>query len=52
LFRREARTLVQVPGRLPLQLYPGCLTLMAYLPPGAIFEKRTSADSATLSLSP
>lgn len=31
-FRRHARTLVQVPGTLPLQLYPGCLTLMGYLP--------------------
>jgi AraC-like DNA-binding protein len=40
VFRREARALVQVPGTLPLQLYPGCLTLMAYLPTGAIFEKR------------
>ena len=27
-FRREARLLVQVPGTLPPQLYPGCLTLM------------------------
>jgi AraC-like DNA-binding protein len=31
-FRREARTLVQVPGMLPLRLYPGCFTLMWYLP--------------------
>ena len=50
VFRREARTLVQVPGMLPLKLYPGCLTLMAHLPPDAIFEKRTPADSATLRL--
>jgi AraC-like DNA-binding protein len=50
VFRREARTLVQVPGMLPLRLYPGCLTLMAFLPPGAIFEKRTATDSATLRL--
>lgn len=49
-FRREARTLVQVPGMLPLQLYPGCLTLMASLPPGAIFEKRTAVDSVRLRL--
>jgi AraC-like DNA-binding protein len=27
-FRREARTLVQVPMTLPPKLYPGCLTLM------------------------
>jgi AraC-like DNA-binding protein len=31
-FRREARTLVQVPATLPLKLYPGCLTLMWYWP--------------------
>jgi AraC-like DNA-binding protein len=31
-FRRHARTLVQVPGTLPPKLYPGCLTLMWYLP--------------------
>jgi AraC-like DNA-binding protein len=50
MFRREARTLVQVPGLLPLKLYPGCLTLMAHLPPGAIFEKRTASGSVTLRL--
>ena len=48
VFRREARALVQVPGTLPLQLYPGCFTLMAYLPPGAIFKKREVTDSARL----
>lgn len=31
-FRREARLLVQVPGMLPLKLYPGCLTLLAFWP--------------------
>ena len=31
-FRRDARTLVQVPGSLPPKLYPGCLTLMWHLP--------------------
>jgi len=31
-FRREARTLVQVPATLPPKLYPGCLTLMWYWP--------------------
>jgi AraC-like DNA-binding protein len=35
VFRREARALVQVPDLLPLKLYPGCLTLMAWLPAGA-----------------
>lgn len=29
-FRREARTLVQVPGTLPPQLYPGCFALMRF----------------------
>ena len=29
-FRREARTLVQVPGMLPPQLYPGCFALMRF----------------------
>lgn len=47
-FRREARTLVQVPGVLPLKLYPGCFTLMAYWPEGAIFEKRAAAGSTRL----
>jgi AraC-like DNA-binding protein len=27
-FRRHARTLVQMPGTLPRELYPGCFTLM------------------------
>src|SRR5688572_19636400 len=31
-FRREARTLVQVPGTLPPRLYPGCFSLMQYWP--------------------
>lgn len=31
-FRREARTLVQVPGMLPMELYPGCFMLMRYWP--------------------
>ena len=48
VFRRDARTLVQVPGTLPPKLYPGCFTLMAYWPAGAIFEKRDRADSAKL----
>ena len=32
VFRREARTLVQVPGMLPMALYPGCFMLMRYWP--------------------
>ncbi len=47
-FRREARTLVQVAGTLPLKLFPGCFTLMAYLPPSAIFEKHSPAASVNL----
>jgi AraC-like DNA-binding protein len=31
-FRREARTLIQVPGTLPPKLYPGCFLLMRYWP--------------------
>jgi len=31
-FRREARTLVQVPATLPPKLYPGCFTLMWHWP--------------------
>lgn len=31
-FRREARTLVQVPATLPLKIYPGCFTLMWHWP--------------------
>ena len=34
-YQRRARTLVQVPGFPPLQLFPGCLSLIAQLPPGA-----------------
>jgi AraC-like DNA-binding protein len=31
-YRRRARSLVTVPGMLPQQLFPGCLSLMALLP--------------------
>jgi len=31
-YRRNARSLVQAPGLLPPQLYPGCFSLMAYWP--------------------
>jgi AraC-like DNA-binding protein len=34
-YRRAARALVQVPGTLPLKLYPGCFSLMAWLPADA-----------------
>ncbi len=37
---RRVRTVKQVPGRLPDELIPGCLTLMGRLPAhAAIFEK-------------
>ncbi|KYF80736.1 AraC family transcriptional regulator [Sorangium cellulosum] len=34
-YRRRLRALVQVPGRLPWELIPGCFSLMGRLPPGA-----------------
>src|SRR5262252_6086437 len=34
-FRRKARSMVAVPGGLPRELFPGCLTLMGLLPPAA-----------------
>ncbi|WP_438028143.1 helix-turn-helix transcriptional regulator [Sorangium sp. So ce233] len=34
-YQRRVRALVQVPGRLPWELVPGCLTLMGRLPPDA-----------------
>ncbi len=34
-FRRRARSMVCVPGRLPRELFPGCLSLMGRLPPSA-----------------
>ncbi|MDC0680851.1 helix-turn-helix transcriptional regulator [Sorangium atrum] len=34
-YRRRVRAMVQVPGRLPWELVPGCLTLMGQLPLGA-----------------
>lgn len=34
-YQRSARTLISVPGLLPEQLFPGCLSLMCLLPAGA-----------------
>jgi AraC-like DNA-binding protein len=31
-YRRRARTMVQVPGHFPQELFPGCLSLMGSLP--------------------
>jgi AraC-like DNA-binding protein len=41
-YQRSARVMVQMPGALPHDLFPGCLSLMGCLPPSAfaIFEKR------------
>ncbi len=41
-YRRRMRPLVQVPGTMPPQLVPGCLSLMALVPgrPFAISEKQ------------
>jgi hypothetical protein len=39
-YRRRFRTLVPMPGRLPAELIPGCLTLMCQVPEHiALFEK-------------
>jgi AraC-like DNA-binding protein len=44
-FQRRAKTMVRVPGQLPLALFPGCLSLMSMWPTDAfvsntaIFEK-------------
>ena len=40
-YRRRSRSMVVVPGTLPTELFPGCLTLMG--PAFAIFEKHQSA---------
>ncbi|WP_437618376.1 helix-turn-helix transcriptional regulator [Sorangium sp. So ce1151] len=34
-YRRRLRAMVQVPGRLPWELIPGCFSLMGRLPPDA-----------------
>lgn len=36
-YQRQARTVVTVPGVLPVDLFPGCLNLLSKLPPDAIF---------------
>ena len=35
VYQRRARVVVQVPGILPAELFPGCLSLMARLPASA-----------------
>jgi AraC-like DNA-binding protein len=46
-YRRRVRALVQVPGALPHELAPGCLSLMARLPPGAFAQFSRSAPRRT-----
>jgi AraC-like DNA-binding protein len=48
-YQRHARILVQVPGRLPQELFPGCLSLMSWLPSTA-FRNFREARIATASL--
>lgn len=48
-YRRRARVLVQVPGILPHDLFPGCLSLMGRLPASA-FRNFQEARPAGLSL--
>jgi AraC-like DNA-binding protein len=39
LYRRQIRSLIQVPGNLAQELFPGCLTLMSRLPPLRTFRE-------------
>lgn len=39
-YQRRMRMLVPVPASLPAVLFPGCLSLMAHLPPGAFSSFR------------
>jgi AraC-like DNA-binding protein len=47
-YRRRTRVMVSVPGRLPRQLIPGCLSLMAGLPASAFSQFSRSADAMHL----
>src|SRR5258708_5438841 len=46
-YQRRARVLVQIPGIFPHDLFPGCLSLMASVPPSA-FRNFQEASSAVL----
>lgn len=46
-YRRRARAMVQVPGNYPQELFPGCLSLMGYLPATA-FRNFQEASSSLL----
>ena len=39
-YRRRVRVMVAVPGALPAEAFPGCLSLMRHLPPGAFRNSR------------
>lgn len=39
LYRRQIRSLIQVPGDLAQELFPGCLMLMSRLPPLRTFRE-------------
>lgn len=49
-YQRRVRKLVQVPGTLPVELVPGCYSLMGRLPASAfaISKKQRAAGSVTL----
>jgi AraC-like DNA-binding protein len=46
-YRRRARAMVSVPGKLPRALFPGCLSLMGTLPPSAF---RSFREAPSLSV--
>jgi AraC-like DNA-binding protein len=46
-YRRRARAMITVPGKLPRALFPGCLSLMGSLPPSAF---RSFREASPLSL--
>jgi AraC-like DNA-binding protein len=49
VYQRRARVVVQVPGILPAELFPGCLSLMARLPASAFRNfGEASAPGASL----
>ena len=44
-YRRRMRPIVQVPGRLPPELTPRCLTLMGRLPPAFCSTHRSFREA-------
>jgi AraC-like DNA-binding protein len=48
-YRRRVRSMVQVPGTVPRDLIPGCLSLMCQLPAGAWSQFSRSASGLLLS---